>query len=129
MTPITIERLETLRDAMRRVNVDAVIIPGTDPHQSEYPAAHWKFRDWLTGFTGSNGTAIVTLEAAGLWTDSRYFLQAEQQLEGSGIDLYREGLPDTPSQHEFLAAQLDEDDVVAIDGRLFTLNEVNRLDR
>lgn len=129
MTPITIERLETLRDAMRRVNVDAVIIPGTDPHQSEYPAAHWKFRDWLTGFTGSNGTAIVTLEAAGLWTDSRYFLQAEQQLEGSGIDLYREGLPDTPLQHEFLAAQLDEDDVVAIDGRLFTLNEVNRLDR
>ena len=74
----TVKNLEALRQAMRKSHVDAVIIPGTDPHQSEYTSVHWKLRDWVTGFTGSNGTAVVTLTDAGLWTDSRYFLQAEQ---------------------------------------------------
>ncbi len=123
------QHLEALREYMRRVNVDAVIVPGTDPHHSEYVCDHYKFRDWLTGFDGSNGTAVVTLEQAALWTDSRYFLQAEQQLEGTGIVLMREGDYGDPSITEWLAEHLGEDDVLAIDGRLFTVNEVNRYDR
>ena len=79
----TLSHLEALRDTMRALNIDATIIPGTDPHHSEYINDHWKLRDWLTGFTGSNGTAVVTLDDARLWTDSRYFLQAEQQLADS----------------------------------------------
>ena len=90
--------LEKVRELMRTLNVDAVIVPGTDPHQSEYPAPHWQLREWLTGFTGSNGTAIVTLDEAALWTDSRYFLQAEEQLADTGFDLVREGVTGEPSQ-------------------------------
>ena len=76
------EHLASLREVMRKNRVDAMIIPGTDPHQSEYIGDHGKLRDWVTGFTGSNGTAVVTLHDAGLLTDSRYFLQAELELEG-----------------------------------------------
>ena len=79
--------LEQLRELMRSKGVEAVIIPGTDPHQSEYVSDYWKFRDWLSGFTGSNGTAVVTLRHASMWTDSRYFLQADIELEGSGFEL------------------------------------------
>ena len=87
MSKETYQHLENLRNLMRQNNVDAFSIPGTDPHQSEYISAHWKFRDYITGFTGSNGTAVVTLDKAALWTDSRYFLQAEQQLDQSGFEL------------------------------------------
>lgn len=125
----TRQNLEALRDAMRRVNVDAVIVPGTDPHQSEYVSDHWKFRDWLTGFTGSNGTAVVTLDQAGLWTDSRYFLQAGQQLEDSGFELVREGIPGEPSIEEWLLQNLEDEAVIAVDGRLFSCMEANRLER
>ncbi|MBR6283562.1 MAG: aminopeptidase P family protein [Muribaculaceae bacterium] len=122
--------LEALRDAMRRVNVAAVIIPGTDPHHSEYVNDHWKLRDWLTGFTGSNGTAVVTAHDALLWTDSRYFLQAEQQLEDSGFVLMRENGDEADlTREEWLAQNLGEDDVIAIDGRLFTVMEASRLER
>lgn len=114
---------------MRSKGVDAVIVPGTDPHQSEYVSGHWKFREWLTGFTGSAGTAIVTLAAAALWTDSRYFLQGEQELSGSGFELQKDGMPGVPTQHEWLAQQLREDDTLAVDGRLFTLVEANRLEQ
>jgi len=79
--------LELLREYMRSKGVDAVIIPGTDPHQSEYVSDYWKFRDWVSGFTGSNGTAVVTLNSASLWTDSRYFLQAAIELKDSGFEL------------------------------------------
>lgn len=123
------QRLELMRDFMRRVNVDAVIIPGTDPHQSEYVCDHYKFREWFTGFTGSNGTAVVTLDKAALWTDSRYFLQAADELDGSGIDMMREGDYGDPSMLQWLSDNLGEDDVLALDGRLFTINEVNRFDR
>ena len=86
--------LEALRELMRNKGVDAVIIPGTDPHQSEYVSNYWKLRDWVSGFTGSNGTAVVTLDKACLWTDSRYFLQAGIELEGSGFELKKEQIPD-----------------------------------
>ena len=126
----TYPRLEALRELMRNSNVDAVIIPGTDPHQSEYVSDHWKFREYLTGFTGSNGTAVVTLDKAGLWTDSRYFLQAEQQLKDSGFVLHKENGGDDVTIEEWLDEELvDVDDaVLAIDGRLFSMVEANRLE-
>lgn len=123
------QHLEALRDAMRRVNVDAVIVPGTDPHHSEYVSDHWKFRDWLTGFTGSNGTAVVTLDKAALFTDSRYFLQAEHQLDGSGFDLVKEGVEGEPTVNEWLVQNLEEESVLAVDGRLFSCVDANKLER
>lgn len=128
MSKETFPHLEALRDLMRSKHIDAVIIPGTDPHQSEYPSEHWKFRDYVSGFTGSNGTAVVTLDDAGLWTDSRYFLQAAEQLEGSGFTLRKENIPGEPTALEWLGEVLDEDAVVGVDGRLFSLIEANRIE-
>ena len=129
MSKETFPHLEALRDEMRRLNVDAVIIPGTDPHQSEYICDHWKFRDWLCGFTGSNGTAVVTLDQAALWTDSRYFLQAGIELEDSGFVMMKENMGNDPTIHEWLREVLDEDSVIAIDGRLYSAQEANQLER
>lgn len=128
MSKETFPHLEALRDLMRSKHIDAVIIPGTDPHQSEYPSEHWKFRDYVSGFTGSTGTAVVTLDDAGLWTDSRYFLQAAEQLEGSGFTLHKENIPGEPTVLEWLGEVLDEDAVVGVDGRLFSLIEANRIE-
>lgn len=128
MSKETFPHLEALRDLMRSKHIDAVIIPGTDPHQSEYPSEHWKFRDYVSGFTGSNGTAVVTLDDAGLWTDSRYFLQAAEQLEGSGFTLRKENIPGESTVLEWLGEVLDEDAVVGVDGRLFSLIEANRIE-
>ena len=91
------ERLHALRMAFHPNHIKAFIIPSTDPHLSEYVAPYWMSREWISGFTGSAGTAVVLMDKAGLWTDSRYFLQAEKELEGSGITLYKEMLPETPS--------------------------------
>ena len=126
----TKSHLEALRNEMRKLKIDATIIPGTDPHHSEYVNEHWRLRDWLTGFTGSNGTAVVTQDAALLWTDSRYFLQAEQQLAGSGVEMMREN-GDNPDLtiEQWLAENLGDEALIAIDGRLFTVMEANRLER
>ncbi|MDO4172331.1 MAG: aminopeptidase P family N-terminal domain-containing protein, partial [Prevotellaceae bacterium] len=78
------ERLEALRREMRAESIDIIIFPSTDPHNSEYPAPHWHCREWISGFNGSAGTAVVSLTEAALWTDSRYFIQAAQQLSGTG---------------------------------------------
>ncbi len=122
--------LELLRELMRTKGVDAVIIPGTDPHQSEYVSDHWKFRDWVSGFTGSNGTAVVTLNKASLWTDSRYFLQAEIELEDSGFELQKvEYRGDLAMIMTWLSREIHEDDTLAIDGSLFSLMEANRLEQ
>lgn len=129
MSKATYSHLEALREAMRRVNVDAVIIPGTDPHQSEYICDHWKFRDWVSGFTGSNGTAVVTLDKAALWTDSRYFLQAGIELEDSGFVMMKENMGDDPDIHQWLQENLEEDSVIAIDGRLYNAQAANQLER
>ena len=100
------QRLTDIRKLMERDSLDAYIIYSQDPHGSEYVADHWRGRAWLSGFTGSAGTAVVTREKAGLWTDSRYFLQAAQELEGTGFDLYKMGVPEIPEYSEWLAAQL-----------------------
>ncbi len=119
MSRTTLPRLEALRAEMAASQIDAFIIPGTDPHQSEYYAEHWNFRTWISGFDGSAGTAVVTTRDAGVWTDSRYFLQAAEQLDGSGFSLFKEGLPETPSYLQWLADNLPAGATVAIDGTLF----------
>ncbi len=123
----TKKNLEALRDAMRKVHVDAMIIPGTDAHQSEYVSPHWKNRDWVSGFTGSNGTAVVTLDSAALWTDSRYFLQGAQQLENSGFDLCKEDIAGEPTITQWLAQNMEEGSVLAVDGTLFSMKKANDL--
>ena len=109
-------RIAGLRHFMRKHQLSAFIIPSTDPHMGEYVPAHWEARKWISGFTGSAGTAVVTLDKAGLWTDSRYFLQAAEQLEGTGFDLFKDRLPDTPSITDWLGSVLKAGDKVGIDG-------------
>lgn len=113
-------RISALRDAMKLAKVDAVIIPQTDPHQSEYIADHWQVRRHFSGFTGSAGSLVVTADKALLWTDSRYFIQAAAQLDGSGIQLMKEGLPGTPEIVDYLADSLNDGDTVGINGWLFS---------
>jgi Xaa-Pro aminopeptidase len=108
---------------MKAENIKACIIPSTDPHISEYPPAHWKTREWISGFTGSAGTVVVTLEKAGLWTDSRYFLQAENQLENTGIELFKMGLPETPNLLDWLIRELSPGDYAGIEGAVFAASE------
>lgn len=116
------ERIASLREILKLMGLKAFIVPSTDPHMSEYVASHWEARQWISGFTGSAGTIVVTEKEAGLWTDSRYFLQASEQLQGTGIDLYKEKLPETPSIAEFLKSRLSKGDVVGIDGQVFSLS-------
>ena len=109
-------RLAALRQEMKARQLSAFIVPSTDPHSSEYVSEHWETRKWISGFTGSAGTAVITSDDAGLWTDSRYFIQAEEQLEGTGIRLFKDRLPETPSIGEWLGSILKEGDKVGIDG-------------
>lgn len=127
MNTIIRKRLEALRAWMQAEKADAFIIPSTDPHMSEYVAPHWQSREWISGFTGSAGTVVVTHDKAGLWTDSRYFLQAAQQLEDTGIDLYKEMLPETPSISEFLCQELEAGSTVGIDGYVFSMLDARQL--
>lgn len=113
-------RVEKLRGYMKKKKLDAFIIPSNDPHMSEYTPAHWQCRQWISGFNGSAGTAVVTLKKAALWTDSRYFLAAGQQLEGTPFTLMKDGLPNTPSIGTWLAETLSENAKAGIDGSLCT---------
>lgn len=110
-------RLEALRAKMREEGVSAVYIPTSDFHGSEYVGDYFQSRRYFSGFTGSAGTLVVLADEAGLWTDGRYFLQAEDQLEGTGVDLYKEGEPGVPTIASFLKTKLREGDVFALDGR------------
>ncbi len=117
----TKERVAALREAMKQQRVAACIIPGTDPHASEYITEHWQERAWISGFTGSAGTVVVTQKAAGLWTDSRYFLQAEMQLQDTGIALFKAGLPETPSINAWLVSTLKKGERVAVNPEMFSV--------
>ncbi len=123
------ERIAALRAHIAKENIQAFIIPSTDPHLSEYVAPHWQSREWISGFTGSSGTVVITAKESGLWTDSRYFLQAARQIEGTGITLYKEMLPETPSIPFFLSSHLQEGDIVGIDGRMFSAEEIEHLQK
>jgi Xaa-Pro aminopeptidase len=118
------KRLADLRALMQTYNLAAYIIPNTDPHQSEYIAEHWRSMTWVSGFDGSAGTLAVTNDFAGLWTDTRYFLQAEQQLAGSGVELMKLKVQGMPEYVNWLAENLEEGAEVGIDGKLFSIAQV-----
>ena len=115
-------RIALLRTAMQNAGISACIVPGTDPHASEYIADCWKERVWISGFNGSAGTAVITNTNAGLWTDSRYFLQASQQLNNTGIELMKQGLPETPEIIPWLTEVLQPGDKVAVNSQMFSVN-------
>lgn len=122
------ERLAALRSLMRRKKVDAYIIPLSDPHMGEYIPDHWNIIKWLTGFTGSAATAVITDSFAGLWTDSRYFLQAERQLAGSGFEFVRPVLYQRNDYIDFLWRTVGEGGTVALDGRIFPVSRFRNLE-
>jgi len=117
------ERLTALRQLMSQNNIDVYLIPSADNHQSEYVGEYFKSRAFITGFTGSAGTAVITMDKAGLWTDGRYFLQAEKELSGSGIELYKMGNPGVPTVDEFLDSVLHENGVLGFDGRVISMSD------
>lgn len=121
------ERIKSLRQQMAAEGISAFIVPSTDPHSGEYVPAHWESRKWISGFTGSAGTAVITLSDGGLWTDSRYFLQAADQLQGSGLTLFKDRLPETPSIAEWLGSVLKTGDKVGIDGWVNSISEAMQL--
>lgn len=129
MKHIIKERVNAFRAILKRNNISAFIIPSNDPHLSEYVAPHWKSREWISGFTGSAGTIVILQNGAGLWTDSRYFLQATEQLEGTGIELYKEMLPETPTITEFLCKNLNPGDTLGIEGKMFSINQVEQMQK
>ena len=122
-----INNLKKLRSLMNERNIDAYIIPTNDFHGSEYVGEYFKSRSFISGFTGSAGTCVVTLNSAGLWTDGRYFLQAEKELEGSTIDLYRSLEPGVPSIFEFLNQTLGAKCKIGFDGRVVSVDFVEEL--
>ena len=122
-------RVEILRDYLRQNGLNAFIFPSTDPHQGEYVPEHWMTRQWISGFDGSAGTAVVTLSEAALWTDSRYFIAAEEQLKDTPFKLMKDGLPETPSIEEWICMQLSKGDVVGVDGDVFTEDDIEEMER
>ncbi len=116
-------KIATLRGAMKARNLAAYLIPSSDPHQSEYVAPHWEARKWLSGFTGSAGILVITMDHAGLWTDSRYFIQAEQQLANTPIQLHRLGPARGPEYIEWLGEQLPAGSILGMDGMLCSLTQ------
>lgn len=117
------ERVDSLRRLMEENGIDAYVVPTADYHQSEYVGEHFKARAFMTGFTGSAGTAVFTRDEAGLWTDGRYFIQAEQQLEGTGVGLRRMGEPGVPTVADYLKSVLPENGVIGFDGRTVGVDE------
>ena len=124
-----LQRLAALRSLMSREKMAAFIFPSTDAHNSEYVADYWKSREWISGFNGSAGTVVVTMNEAALWTDSRYFLAAEEQLKGTGIELMRLKMPGTPSIAEWLGRVLADSTSkeVGLDGWVNSAVEVDGL--
>ncbi len=123
------KRLERLRQEMKKRGIAAYVIPSDDCHGSEYVCGHFRAREWITGFTGSAGTAVVTMDEAGLWTDGRYFIQAARQLQGSDVTLFRSGEPGVPTIEEFLAQRLRAGERLGFDGRVMAAHSAMSLKR
>ena len=121
------KRLSALRELMKKRGVDAYLVPTDDFHASEYVGDYFKCRKYITGFTGSAGTAVITEDMAGLWTDGRYFIQAAQQLEGTSVTLFKMGEPGVPTVHEFLKDKLTEGMCLGFDGRTVSAAEADQL--
>ena len=150
MSHTIVDKVEALREYLRRNGLSAFIFPSTDPHQGEYVPEHWQTRKWISGFDGSAGTAVVTLSDAALWTDSRYFIAAAEQLKGTPFCLMKDGLPETPSIEEWLIniihnsqfiihnepgeamvngqRSMVNEQTVGIDGEVFTATEIEELE-
>lgn len=120
------ERLMKLREEMNKEGMQAYIIPTSDFHETEYVSEYFAARKYMSGFTGSAGVLVVLLDKAGLWTDGRYFIQAANQLAGSGIDLMKQGQEDTPSIEEYIVSNLTQGSVVGFDGRVMNVNDANK---
>lgn len=112
------ERLKALREQMRKRDISIYVVPTADFHESEYVGEYFKARKFITGFTGSAGVAVITMEEAGLWTDGRYFVQAEKQLQGTTVDLYKMGEENVPTVNEFIENKLSEEQTIGFDGRV-----------
>ena len=125
MNKIISESVESFRSYMKKKGLDAFIVVSSDPHSSEYVADRWKCREWLSGFDGSAGTVVVTADKALLWTDSRYWLAAEKLLAGTGFELMKDGLAETPSITEWLCGNLENGDVVGMDATVCSVVELN----
>jgi Xaa-Pro aminopeptidase len=123
------ERIEQLRNLMREKGIEAYIVPSADPHQSEYVAEHYTARAFISGFTGSAGTAVITLKDAGLWTDGRYFIQAENQLKGTGMALFRMGESGVPTVEGFLKESLPKGAKIAFDGKVISVEYLRSLNK
>ena len=121
------ERLNALRELMKEKKIDAYLVPTDDFHGSEYVGDYFKCRKYITGFTGSAGTAVIMQDMAGLWTDGRYFIQAADQLCGSTIELFRSGEPGVPTVHQFLAEKLQNAMCLGFDGRTVSAEEAEQL--
>ncbi len=117
------ERVEQLRNILKEREIFAYIIPSSDYHQSEYVGDYFKSREFMSGFTGSAGTLIVTQEEAGLWTDGRYFIQAEEQLKGSTINLFKIGEEKVPTIEEYLIEKMPKDSVLGFDGKVISATQ------
>jgi len=123
------QKILGLRKLMVARKVAALVIPSSDPHQSEYVGARWQTRKWASGFTGSAGTLVITPTKAALWTDGRYFLQAVKELHGSGIKLFKSREPKVPTVNEWIVAQLEPGQTVAFDGQVFSLESVREMEK
>ncbi len=122
------KNLKDLRDSMHQNNIDAYIITMSDPHLSEYVADHWRVIKWFSGFSGSTGNVVVTKDFAGLWTDSRYFIQAEEQLNGTGIELVKLKIAHTPEHIDWLNEHLQAGSTIAFDGKVFPIGLVKYME-
>ena len=125
----TMKHVDALRQLMRENNIDAFITPSTDPHSGEYVPSRWYSREWISGFTGSAGTAVVTMHDAALWTDSRYFLQAADQLKGSGYTLQKDKIEGTPSISEWIGQRVADGGCIGVDGWTNTVESVQTLEK
>lgn len=123
----TNEKIGCIRQLMEKSHIAAVIIPSSDPHQSEYVSEHWQARKWLTGFSGSAGTAVITKDHAILWTDFRYYIQAERQISGSSFELFKTGAPDVPTVETWLSDTLKPGDTIGIDGNMVSMADVKKM--
>ncbi|QAT60920.1 aminopeptidase P family protein [Acidilutibacter cellobiosedens] len=123
------ERIKNLRKLMKEKGINAYIIPTFDPHQSEYLGDHWQDRVWISGFTGSAGTVVITERKAILWTDGRYFIQAEKQIKDSEIELFKMGMPGVPTYQEWIIDNLKLGDTVGINGKIFPQSDVKNMEK
>jgi Xaa-Pro aminopeptidase len=123
------EKLTALRQQMRIHAIDAYIVPSSDPHQSEYVADRYKSRQWLSGFMGSAGTVVVTADHAGVWTDSRYYTQCAQQIEGSTFELHKQGVQGAPEHIDWLTETMASGKHVACDGNLFSVSQIRQMQK